>query len=106
LDDAALAQVLVARMEQKWVARAVQTFWRSFMPPDGVGLHQGAWQRHAMLAVHMGLAAWCLRQSGDTAAARQVLASLGAPLGASARSSAGATASGLLRVFALKDMLA
>jgi len=48
------------------------------------------------------LAAWCLRQSGDAVTVRQVLASLGASVG----SSASATASGLLRVFALKDMLA
>jgi len=53
LDDAAWVQVLVARLERKWITRAVQTFWRLFMQPDGVGSEE-AYQQQAMLAWRLG----------------------------------------------------
>jgi len=104
LDDAVLAQQVLARLEQKWVARAVQAFWRR-LTRDAAGAHpeahQSAMRQHAALAVHLGLAAWQVLQSDQTRAARQTLRSLCA----SPKPSVHAIASGLLRIFALKDML-
>jgi len=104
LDDAALAQQLLVRQEQKWVARAVQAFWRRLAQEAASAhpeAHQGATQQHATLAVHLGLTAWQVLQSDQTHAARQTLRSLCA----SPKPSVNVIASALLRVFALKDML-
>jgi len=105
LSDTALAQILLVRHTQASMARIVQACWRLFTQPDAQMSRQdtdsGAWQAQATLAVHTALAAWCIQQSGQTPIARQVLASLCA----SANPTANATASGMLRLFALKDML-
>jgi len=114
LNDAELAHILLARMEQKWMARAVQAFWRRLMPEtQSTQPTQSAWadarqdagqvlgHQHAALAVHMGLAVWQIVQSDQTRATRQLLQSLST----SSKPSVNRIASALPRVFALKDML-
>lgn len=96
-DDAVLVQALVLRHEQKWVLRAVQAFWRVFAQPGAAGTAQ----EQAMLAVQMGLASWQLLQSGHTDATRQVLAYLCQDAG----QSPGSAAAGVLRLFAMKEVL-
>jgi len=96
LDDAMLAHSLVMRQEQKWMLRALQSFWRLFIRPDT------SLQAQATLAVHAAMAAWQIAQSSHTSATRQLLRAV---CGAGASSPA-AMASGLLRLFALQEALA
>jgi len=110
LTDAALAQILITRHAQQSMARTVQAFWQHCAAPDATQLGQDAqpgaswqnpWNHQAALAVHMALAAWYVQQSGHVASARRALTFLCA----GAKPTVNGVASGLLRLFALKDML-
>jgi len=105
LDDAALVQLVVTRLEQKWVARAVQAFWRRLTQASADTqsntAHPATTPQYATLAIHLGLAAWQIQHSDPSCAAQQVLQFLCT----SPKPSVNAIASGLLRVFALKEML-
>ncbi|HWK70748.1 MAG TPA: flagellar biosynthesis protein FlhF [Burkholderiaceae bacterium] len=93
-----LARALLIRSEARQGMRYAARCWQNLVPRS----EAGSLQKKALTAVQSGLAAWQLKQDAQAAVARAVAASLA---GGKPGLPASLAATGLFKLFALKEMV-